>query len=68
MYTDLFRKIPVSHLQNSAGNFLKYASDVAYMTTAIELVGTRLMFLKELTYEYRYDTGFNDPFAEQTKL
>jgi len=29
------------------------------MTPAIELVGTRLKFLSELIYEYRFDTGIN---------
>jgi hypothetical protein len=35
------------------------------MTPAIELVGTRLKFISELIYEYRFDTGMNDPHNKQ---
>lgn len=35
------------------------------MTPGIEMVGTRLKFLTELNYEYRFDTGANDPHAKQ---
>lgn len=59
MYVDVFRKIPEKYLQDPNGNFLHSATDVAYMTAGIELVGTRLKFLNELNLEYRYDTGNN---------
>jgi len=35
------------------------------MTPAIELVGTRLKFIRELIYEYNHDTGMNDPHDKQ---
>jgi hypothetical protein len=59
MYVDVFRNIPEKYLQDPDGNFLHSATDVAYMTAGIELVGTRLKFLNELNLEYRYDTGNN---------
>jgi 2-keto-4-pentenoate hydratase len=57
--------IKLADLQYINGTFYDYASDVAYMTPAIELVGTRLKFLKELNYEYRFDTGANEPHQQQ---
>ena len=60
MYVDVMRAIKASDLQYENGTFYDYASDVALMTSAIELVGTRLKFLKELNYEYRFNTGIND--------
>jgi hypothetical protein len=65
MYVDVMRAIKVADLQYVNGTFYDYASDVAYMTPAIELVGTRLKFLKELNYEYRFDTGANEPHQQQ---
>lgn len=65
MYVDVMRAIKVADLQYSNGTYYGYASDVAYMTPAIELVGTRLKFLKELNYEYRFDTGANEPHKQQ---
>ena len=65
MYVDVMRAIKESDLQYANGTYYNYASDVAYMTPAIELVGTRLKFLKELNYEYRFDTGANEPHQQQ---
>ena len=45
MYVDVFRQIKVTDLQYDNGTFYDSASDVAYMTTAIELVGPRMKFL-----------------------
>lgn len=45
MYVDVFRQLKVTDLQYDNGTFYDYASDVVYMTPAIELVGTRLKFL-----------------------
>lgn len=45
MYVDLFRKIDQKNLQYDNGTFFESASDVAFMTPAIELAGTRLRFL-----------------------
>ena len=38
------------------------------MTPMIEMVGTRIKFLQEVNYEYRYDTGLNDPGSEQRRV
>ncbi len=65
MYVDVMRAIKESDLQYANGTYYDYASDVAYMTPAVELVGTRLKFLKELNYEYRFDTGANEPKQQQ---
>ena len=65
MYVDVMREIKVTDLQYANGTYYDYAPDVAYMTPAIELVGTRLKFLKELIYEYRFDTGSNEPHQKQ---
>lgn len=65
MYVDLFRQIKVTDLQYDNGTFLETASDVAYMTSAIELVGSRYKFLTELNYEYHFDTGLNDVHFKQ---
>jgi hypothetical protein len=34
-------------------------------TPMLEMIGDRFMYIPELTYEYRYDTGQNDPGEEQ---
>lgn len=65
MYVDVFRKIKVSDLQYANGTFYDYASDVTYMTPAVQLVGTRLKYLNEIQYEYRFDTGNNEPHGKQ---
>ncbi len=62
---DVMREIKPEDLQYANGTFYDYASDVTYMTPSIEMVGPRLKFLKELVYEYRFDTGANDPHQKQ---
>jgi hypothetical protein len=55
MYTDVFKQIKETDLKLSDGNYLKAFADVALMTSAIELVGSKLKFLSELNYESRND-------------
>ena len=68
MYVDLFRKIKATDLQYRNGTFYDYSPDVAYMTPAIEMVGNRLAFINEVNYEYRYDTGLNEPHSKQADV
>lgn len=65
MYVDVMRKIKQEDLQYPNGTFYDYAPDVTYMTPSIEMVGPRLKFVKELLYEYRFDTGANEPHQKQ---
>jgi hypothetical protein len=34
----------------------------------LEMIGDRVFYLPELTYEYRYDTGQNDPGSGQQQV
>lgn len=65
MYVNVFRQIKETDFQYDNGTFYDSASDVAYMTPAIELVGTRLKFLTEINYEYHFDTGLNEGHYKQ---
>jgi hypothetical protein len=65
VYVDVMREIKPADLQYSNGTFYDYAPDVTYMTPSIEMVGTKSKFLKELVYEYRFDTGANEPHQKQ---
>jgi hypothetical protein len=60
-YADLFWKIKPADLKYDNKTFFKFAYDVALITPIIEMVGTRIKFIEETTYEYRFDTGINDP-------
>jgi hypothetical protein len=60
-YADLFWKINPDDLKYDNGTFFKFAYDVALITPIIEMLGTRIKFIEESTYEYRFDTGINDP-------
>ncbi len=62
---DLFRKINKNDLTYTNGTFYKYAYDVAMCTPMLEMIGDRVFYLPEITYEYRYDTGQNDPGSGQ---
>ena len=50
MYVDVFRQIKITDFQYPNGTFLDYATDVIFMTPGIDLVGTRLKFIRELIY------------------
>ena len=55
-------------MQMHDGAFFGYASDVAYMTPAIEMAGDRRKFVQELLYEYRVDTGGNEIHMDQKQV
>jgi hypothetical protein len=50
-------QIKVEDLKDNDGNFYGGASDTAIMLPMIEMSSTKFLYLPEITYEYRYDTG-----------
>lgn len=64
-YVDLFKMIKKEDLTYTNGDFYKYAYDVAMCTPMIEMASDRVFYVPELTYEYRFDTGQNDPGSGQ---
>lgn len=60
-YADLFWKVDQSDLTYDNGTFFKFAYDVALVTPIIQMVNPRIQFIQQTTYQYRFDTGINDP-------
>ena len=59
-YSDLFWKINIDDLSYENGTFFDYAYDRAILTPLLEMAYPRICVIKEITYEYRNDTGIND--------
>lgn len=59
-YSDVFKKIKISDLTYENGAFFDYAYDRAILTPLLEMSYPRISVIKEITYEYRNDTGIND--------
>ena len=56
-YVDLFRSIKEEDLKDMNKKFYGGASDTAMMQPMIEMAEPKYMYLPEINYEYRYDTG-----------
>ena len=67
-YSDLFKKIKISDLTYPNGTFYDYAYDRAILTPLLEMAYPRISVIKEITYEYRNDTGINDAPDEWTRV
>ncbi len=59
-YTQLFLNVKEGDLQNEQGEYLKAANDVAICIPILEQAGTRVTYIKELTYYYNSNTGQNN--------
>ena len=67
-YSDLFKKIELADLTYENGTFFEYAYDRAILTPLLEMAYPRITVIKEITYEYRNDTGINDAPDEWTRV
>jgi len=59
-YTQLFRNIKDSDLQDDKGNFLRAANDVATIFPIMEQAQDRVIYVPEYTYYYNDNTGINN--------
>jgi glycosyltransferase involved in cell wall biosynthesis len=59
-YTQLFLNIREEDLQDSKGNYLRAANDVAICIPILEQAHEKVAYIKELTYYYNSNTGQNN--------